>query len=99
MFVLTESCEGLYMIGFEEELLGCQRGSYNVMGARVLGLEYPDYLRFCRDEHNAILQGKQGYSYPLFKVEKDAQNLIKVLNKQYIEIRTKLIELDFFKKL
>lgn len=98
MFLISETADGNFMVSFEEELMGSQKGSYNVMGARILGLPYPEYLRFCRDKYRATLRGKVGYSYPVFKQKKDAENLSKLLNSQYNEIRPKLIAIDFFKK-
>jgi hypothetical protein len=46
------------------------RGSYNIAPARVLGLDYPTYLRFLRDSFpNAVtIVGKGSrYSHPIWK--------------------------------
>lgn len=39
-------------------------GSYNILFARLMGLSYAQYLRFCRDIVGAELTGK-GHVYPV----------------------------------
>ena len=76
LFVLEESFNnsGLYIIGINHQVFntfshyqdGDQfRGSYNLFAARVMGLNYADYLRLCRDYYGAILTGKNE-KYPIF---------------------------------
>ena len=55
-------------------------GSLIILAARILGLSYPNFLRYCRDNFNATLRGKKGYPTPYWKNRTDAINLIKVLN-------------------
>ena len=57
-------------------------GSFNIFIARITGLDFPDYLRFCRDILGATLVGKTGYSYPIFKRTKELDAYVKFLNKQ-----------------
>ena len=37
-------------------------GSFQVLGSRLLGLSYPDYLHFLQSQ-GATLKGKEGYCY------------------------------------
>ena len=56
-------------------------GSYNVIGARLMGLTYAQYLRMCRDEFGAEIIGKGNlYPYPMFKLSQGLQDLINQLN-------------------
>ena len=59
-------------------------GSYDVFIARLLGLSYPDYLRWARDRLGAELVGKnKRYITVLFRNDNSTvQVLIKVLNKR-----------------
>lgn len=56
-------------------------GSYNVIGARLMGLSYAQYLRMCRDCFGAEIIGK-GSKYPVayFKLSKELNDLIEQLN-------------------
>ena len=56
-------------------------GSYNVIGARLMGLTYAQYLRMCRDIYGAEIIGKgSNYPYPIFKLSKGLEDLIEQLN-------------------
>ena len=56
-------------------------GSYNLLPARLLGLSYAEYLRFCRDELGAEITGKKNmYPVAYFSDEKTAAGLIGTLN-------------------
>lgn len=83
-FMVSEACnEGEYMVKLTDEmfsLMGCQSGSFNIVAARILGFSYPDYLRYVRDNHNAILKGKQGYSYAVYRDRKDCVAVVTLLN-------------------
>ena len=65
----------------------CTTGSYSIMPARTLGLNYADYLRLCRDNYNATLVGK-GERYPiaLFNSEKDAKKLLALINSRMKQV-------------
>lgn len=56
----------------------CCKSSYHVIGARLLGLSYPDYLRYCRTL-GAELRGVQGYSFPVWKTSAGTEKLISQL--------------------
>lgn len=56
-------------------------GSYDVFAARLLGLSYPDYLRWARDRLGAELIGKnRRYITVLFNNNETTQILVKTLN-------------------
>lgn len=58
-------------------------GSYNVLCARVMGLNYADYLRMCRDIYGAEVIGKDSlYPVPYFKNDEFMQLLLRILNKR-----------------
>lgn len=72
-----------HMIRVNHEALGCTytEGSYNVLCARLLGLDYPTYLRYCRDVFGAELNGKGHlYAYPVFDKTPLTRQLVKTLN-------------------
>ena len=56
-------------------------GSFAVICARLFNLDYPDYLRMCRDCFGAELIGK-GTNYPIayFKRSKELDALVDLLN-------------------
>lgn len=56
-------------------------GSYNILAARLLNLEYADYLRYCRDAVAAELVGKNSYYVvPYFSDLTKLNQLIKELD-------------------
>ena len=76
-----------YAITMEEDCLKNLGGmklplsSVHFFPCKLLGLSYPDYLRYCRSKYNARLVGKRGiYTYPVFDDKKDCDKLIKILN-------------------
>ena len=74
---------GKYMIraDLEKFHLNFTEGSYNVIGARLMGLTYAQYLRMCRDIYGAEIVGKNtAYPYPVFKLSKGLEDLIEQLN-------------------
>jgi hypothetical protein len=65
----------------EKFYLNFTEGSYNVIGARLMGLTYANYLRMCRDIYGAEIVGKgSAYPYPVFKLSKELDDLIEQLN-------------------
>lgn len=56
-------------------------GSYNVLPARIFGLSYPQYLRFCRDIIGADIIGKN-HVYPVayFKKTINTNAFLRLLN-------------------
>ena len=56
--------------------------SYHILGARLLGLSYPDYLTYCQST-GARLRGRNGYTYPVWESSSAAQMVVKELEKQW----------------
>ena len=74
---------GKYMVraDFEKFHLNFTEGSYNIIGARLMGLTYANYLRMCRDVYGAEIVGKgSNYPYPIFKLSQGLMDLIEELN-------------------
>lgn len=88
MFIPRENPDGFWQTVIENipfvnsDKFSCN-GSYNVIMARFIGLSYPDYLRYCRDKYNAILRGRAGYTYCVYKNKKDCQAVCDELNRQW----------------
>ena len=74
---------GKYIIrpSHEDFFLTYTEGSYNIIGARLMGLTYAQYLRMCRDVYGAEIIGK-GTKYPIayFKRSDKLEALIEQLN-------------------
>ena len=74
---------GKYMIraDLDKFHLYSTEGSFNIIGARLMGLTYANYLRMCRDVYGAEIIGKNTlYPYPVFKLSQDLNELIEQLN-------------------
>lgn len=84
-FVRDESASqpGKYIIRpiHENFFLESTEGSFNVIGARLMGLTYAQYLRMCRDIYGAEIIGK-GDTYPVayFNLSQGLQDLTEELN-------------------
>lgn len=72
----------------------CYKSSYQVLNARLLGLSYPSYLRFCQSK-GAKLHGRDGYAYPTWKNKKECQEVCNMIEKEW----QKLIKEINFKSL
>lgn len=60
---------------------GYTRGSYGVFPARLLGVSYATYLRYCRDVLGADLVGKNArYVTPYFMDTEEVKTFVKLLN-------------------
>lgn len=74
---------GKYMIRADLNAfyLNSTEGSFNIIGARLMGLTYAQYLRMCRDIYGAEIVGKGSlYPYPVFKLSQGLADLIEELN-------------------
>lgn len=60
-------------------------GSFQVLGSRLLGLSYSDYLCFLQSQ-GATLKGKKGYCYGYFKDKAACQKVCNLLNAKWKEI-------------
>lgn len=58
-------------------------GSYNVVMARLFGLSFPNFLRYCREVYGADINGRQGYSYLTFKDNEKCTRLVNELNRRW----------------
>lgn len=67
------------------------KSSYHVLGARLLGLTYPNYLKFCSSK-GATFRGKTGYTYPVWKEEKNCKEVCTLLNREWNKVKKILIE-------
>ena len=74
---------GKYLIRADQDAFHLEHteGSFNIIGARLMGLTYAQYLRMCRDEFGAEIIGKGSYyPYPVFKLSQGLNDLIDQLN-------------------
>ena len=84
-FMRDESASqpGKYIIRpiHENFFLESTEGSFNIIGARLMGLTYANYLRMCRDVYGAEIIGK-GQRYPVayFNLSQGLADLIEELN-------------------
>ena len=91
-FYLEESPyqPGYYTIRFNEEKIniGPTSSSRNVLMARILNLSWANFLRYCRDNYNARLIGKNSiYVVPYFPLNQNGgKELCKELNKRMTQI-------------
>lgn len=98
IFKVSEAMDSnTYMVGIEDTFYNIilpyrQKGSYNVIAARVLGFSYPDYLRYVRDNYNALLKGKEGYSYAYYKNKEDCHRIVVELNKMWELYEDKILK-------
>lgn len=73
------------------------KGSYNLLPARVFGLDYADFLRFARDVLNAKIMGKnERYPRAYFRKTPEVLQMVKLLNKRMeliMNLRAKPYEL------
>jgi hypothetical protein len=74
---------GKYIIRADHEKFHLDRteGSFAIIGARLVGLTYAQFLRMCRDEYGAEIMGK-GSMYPIayFELSNKLVELIDYLN-------------------
>lgn len=59
------------------------KASYWILGSRLLGLSYPNYLRYLRDKYGATLVGRNGIPRFYFKEKKNCEKVIDELNKRF----------------
>ncbi len=64
----------------------CPRGSYNILKARLFGLEYAEFLRMARDNYSATLIGQTGYIIEKFQDRNNASKLCIELNKRINQV-------------
>ena len=95
------STKGEYMVWFKNTVAPYFfpfNGSLNVIHSRIMGLTYPQFLRYVRDTYNARIVGKeQRYPSFLFPTEQDALNYANMLDKRFALI-VKHLNLKIFDK-
>lgn len=71
------------------------KSSYHVLCARVLGLSYIEYLHYCYN-FGAKIVGRQGYSYPVWKIDDKAgiKEVLRELNYQWNKVESFLKKKD-----
>lgn len=76
---------GKYLIFFESGMkpftpcTGCRE----ILGARLLGLSYANFLRYCRDVYGAEIHGKNYiYPTPYFPSRAAAEKLAKIFDQR-----------------
>lgn len=83
-----------YIIHIDEEIykkFHHTLSSFNVLYARILGLSYPDMLRYFRDHYNAKIVGKMGYYCVMhFDNEKDCWAACNLLSSRWEQILRRL---------
>ena len=99
IFVIKEGMDdNTWMVGLDDKFYQLvepyfQTGSYNIVASRILGFSYPDYLRYVRQNYNATLKGRAGYSYAIYKNWNDCYDIVALLNKKWREVEDELIGL------
>lgn len=88
MFVASEAKDGMWIVRLKEipfngegRIVEC--GSYNILPARLMGFTYVQYLKYCVANFNAVLCGREGYSYCLYKTKADCHKACVVINKYW----------------
>lgn len=81
LFYVDDNTEGKAVCRCSPDLFLKGAGSFNVIAARVLGMTFPDYLRFVREKYSATLQGREGYTCYYFKNRQDCARLVNDLNR------------------
>lgn len=86
-FYVDTDCNDKFIIVFDahDELICSDffyTSSYTVLQARLLGLSYPDYLRFCQSK-GAKLKGHTGYAGPSWADKKSCQEVCNMLEKEW----------------
>lgn len=68
-------------------------GSFSVLYSRIMGLQYPDFLRMVRDVYNASVSGVN-HLYPkiTFSSQEDAEQFAKILDKRLMLILKQIRE-------
>ena len=88
-FKTEDKTSGEYKPVFTDALwnelgIGKMTSSWNVLFARLWGLQFPDFLRFVRQEFNATLCGKNStYIYFYFSNKQDCDNFVNASNRLF----------------
>ena len=74
-----------FMVRFNDEVYAYFKNRYycGYYPARVLGMNFADYCRFCRDEFGGTIYGKESYPYIQYDEKANAQKVCDLLNKYW----------------
>lgn len=89
-FTFRETSNKGWTIGPNYDALGTKsvNGSYNVLAARFMGVDWPNWLRLCRN-NGATLYGKNSlYTVPIW--DKPNYTFLKTLNERVNIIASKI---------
>ena len=89
MFIPRENFDGYWQVLMSEIPFldeGMTKGSYNVLGARLLGFTYAEYLKYCAARYNGTIRKATGYPYCVFKNKSDCANVCGLLNKEWKKV-------------
>lgn len=79
-YTISNSKEFYHTIGWAD-------GEYKVVGARILGISYPSYLRMARDWFKAkIIDIDKKYFNLIFETYEDCEIFCKLLNDRWEEL-------------
>lgn len=92
-FYAAERSNGGYMVGVDEMTWVSENNikfhsSYHVIGARLLGLTYVDYLHYL-ESLGGTIRGRQGYAFVSFKDKAAVQKVCDELQKRWNEFEKK----------
>jgi hypothetical protein len=78
----VKNAPGRVRIRCRNELMNVDTGAWlEVLPARLLGLQYDEYLIFCKQNFNASIIGRQSlYPYPTFYRDEILRKFVKLLN-------------------
>lgn len=66
-----------------DDMPGLYLTNYNAIDARLFGLSYPDYLKFCVKNYNGRIEGKKCFPIVKFDNPKDCDRLVAELNRRW----------------
>ena len=95
-FIVRKNHNDTYGIGLSEKFheafpsFVCHE-SYLIFAARLIGMSYPTFLRYCA-AHGGELYGKEGYPSIHFSNSSDVEKIVKEINNGYKEFYKRLKE-------
>lgn len=84
-FYMEPSPNGYYLLKLDTTGIPnfyIRGGTCAFIQSGLLNISLANYCRLCRDEYGAQLKNKEGWPVIIWKYEKDAVQLIRLLNKQ-----------------
>ena len=89
-FQLQETSDGYFYFAFIDDRFNTHSdfhftSSYHVLAARLLGMDYIDYLTYCQSE-GAKIRGRGGYAHPIWKDRTKAEKVMKLIDTQWNQV-------------